>query len=213
MNVDSIYEFLKAHLKSALELSALFLGIVNGLMLLKFNWRDKPKLEVKPIHPEVYQWWFKLPDRQYEGHSTRAYGFMIYIGIVNRGLRKVSLESWRLFVDGKKTKKLELKARNMPEVTIQIGSHLKMLPNLGQRTLNFEGDTVVDSGTSISGMVYYVYECWGDPIWNPAIKDGKITAKFIVRDAFEKKTSCRIVFSERPLEEIKNIAEGIAEIR
>jgi len=52
--------------QSGLELFALFLGIVNGLMLLKLNLRDKPKLTVKPIHADIYQWWFRFK-------SARAY--------------------------------------------------------------------------------------------------------------------------------------------
>src|SRR5713226_4849541 len=126
MNPQSIYTFLKVHVKSVLELSALILGIVNGLMLLKFYLRDRAKLEVKPIHPEVYQWWFRLPEREFEGHQTRAYGFLAYVGIGNRGLRKVSLRSWRLFVDGEQTRNTELKSYNAPEVTIRIGRHMKM---------------------------------------------------------------------------------------
>jgi hypothetical protein len=213
MSLELIFQFVKAHFKSALELSALILGLVNGLWLLKFNRRDKPKLQVDPIHPEIYQWWFGLPERDFHGHPTRAFGFIAYVGIVNRGLRQVALESWRLFIDGNKTKRVELKAYNLPELTMQIGTHLKMFPNLGQRTLNFQGDTLVEPGTSISGMVYYIYECWGDSGWDPAIVNGTISGTFVITDAFQKKTSCRIVFSERSLDEIKKLAEGIEHIR
>jgi len=213
MSLEIIFQFVKAHIKSALELSALILGLVNGLWLLKYNWRDKPKLLVEPIHPEIYQWWFRLPERDFQGHPTRAFGFIAYVGIVNRGLRKVSLESWRLFIDGKKTKQLELKAYNLPELTMQIGTHLKMFPNLGQQILNFQGETLVESGTSISGMVYYIYECWGDSAWDPAIVNGTISGTFVITDAFKNKTSSRIVFSERPLDEIKKLADGIEHIR
>jgi hypothetical protein len=98
---------------------------------------------------------------------------------------------------------LELKAYNVPEISVPIGTHLKRFPNLGQRTLNFEGDTVIDSGTSISGMVYYVYECWGHSEWDPEIRDGQIMGTFITTNAFGQKNKCRIRFSERPLDEIK----------
>lgn len=215
MNLESIYDGLKVFFKSALELSALFLGVVNALMLLKLNLRDKPKLNLEPIHPEVYQWWFKLPAREVEGHQTRGYGFIVYVGISNRGLRKVSLTSWRLVIGGQtyQTRKHELKPINMPEITFPIGPVIKMLPSLGQKTLMFEGDTSVDSGGSISGTAYYIYECWGDEIWDPAIKGGKINGRFIVTDAFGKNTSCKVVFSERPLEKIQAIAPGIEEVR
>ena len=199
--------------EDGLELSALLIGLVNGLWLLKFNWRDKPKLRAEPIHPDIYQWWFRLPDGEFQGHPTRAYGFIAYVGIVNRGLRKVSLDSWRLFINGPQTRLFELRAYNMPEITVPIGTHIKKFPSLGQRTLSFEADSAVDSGASTSGMVYYVYECWGDSVWDPAIRDGKITGKFVITDAFKNTSTCSIEFSERPLNEIKKIADGVEHLR
>ncbi|MFC1994952.1 hypothetical protein ACFLVK_00915 [Chloroflexota bacterium] len=80
-------------IKEFFGLGALILSIVNGLALLRFYLRDKPKLSVHPIHPDVYQWWFKLLGGEYEGKHTRKYGFLAYIGISNHGLRKVSLSS------------------------------------------------------------------------------------------------------------------------
>ncbi|TKJ47581.1 hypothetical protein CEE34_02940 [Candidatus Aerophobetes bacterium Ae_b3a] len=62
-------------LKEILGLSALILSIVNGLMLLRYYLRDRPKLAVHSIHPDVYQWWFKLPSGEFEGNPTRKYGF------------------------------------------------------------------------------------------------------------------------------------------
>ena len=64
-----LLETLKAHFEPVLELSALILGIVNGLFLLKFYLRDRPKLKVKPVHSKVYQWWFRMPDDQHEGQK------------------------------------------------------------------------------------------------------------------------------------------------
>ena|SRR5437660_1657184 len=85
----------RMHFKSLLDLSSLFLGIVNALFLLKFYLRDKPKLRVEPIAPQVYQWWFRMPDGRTETQSTRRYGFLAYVSISNRGLRKVELETWK----------------------------------------------------------------------------------------------------------------------
>ena len=42
---------LRENLRPLLEASALILSLVNGLLLLKYYLRDKPKLEVKPHSP------------------------------------------------------------------------------------------------------------------------------------------------------------------
>jgi hypothetical protein len=52
-------------LQSILNLSALILAIVNGLILLRNYLRDKPKLEVKPLEPDT-QWFFVLPSGEHQ---------------------------------------------------------------------------------------------------------------------------------------------------
>ncbi|TKJ47580.1 hypothetical protein CEE34_02935 [Candidatus Aerophobetes bacterium Ae_b3a] len=86
------------------------------------------------------------------------------------------------------------------------------MASLGQRGLLFGGDTLVDSGTSISGMVYYVAELYGGEAWNPQIKNGKITGKLVIKGVFGKKAYCKIIFSERSLEEVTSMIEGIEKI-
>jgi len=207
----NIYAFplTRAYLKPALELSALVLSIVNGLMLLNFYLRDKPKLTVEPVHPEVYQWWFKLPGDNFQGNPTRRYGFIAYIGVTNSGLRKVKLNSWRLFVRTRLHKWAELKPINMPEPSATISEHVKLYPVLGQHGLYSTGDTMVDSGGSTSGMVYYLYECYGGEGWNPQSSDGVIQGEFRIRDAFKKKAKCKVYFREKSLDDIKRFAPGI----
>jgi len=73
-------------MKLILELSALILSIVNGLILLSSYLRDKPKLTVRPVHPDTYQWFFLLPSGQFQEHQTRKYGFLSYISITNKGI-------------------------------------------------------------------------------------------------------------------------------
>lgn len=201
-------------LKEILGSSALFLSIINGLMLLKYYLRDKPKLTVHPIHPDVYQWWFKLPSKEFEGNPTRKHGFLAYIGITNRGLRKVSLESWKLYFRTVGFRQVELKPISIPEPKADLGDseNVKFWPVLGQRGLLSNGDTLIDSGSSISGMVYYVSELYGGEDWNPQIKDGKITGKLVIKDVFGKKAHCKIVFSETPLEKVTSMIENIEKI-
>ena len=185
---------------------------MNGLLLLKYYLRDKPKLEVKPIHPEVYQWWFQLPAGTQDGKPTRKYGFLCYVGISNKGLRKCSLNSWRLSVRAKNFTRAELKPISLPELKARMGSSFKLWPVLGQRDLHFEGDTVVEPGTSISGMAYYIYHVWGDAGFDPRIIGGEVSATLTVTNIFGQSSSCRLRLKERPLIEIQKIAPGIERI-
>lgn len=181
-------------------------------MLLKFYSRDKAKLTVHPVHPDTYQWWFEMPGREYEGKATRRYGFISYIAIQNSGLRKTQLTSWRLAIKSRLNKSHELRPINMPEPSARIGEHMKLYPVLGQRGLHFEGDTLVDSGCSTSGMVYYLYECYGGAGWDPQMTNNKISGVFQVSDGFDKKAQCDVQFSRKSLEDIVKFAPGIEKI-
>jgi len=48
-------------LERLLALAALVLSIVNGLILVRVHIRDRAKLEISPVHPHMYQWWFVKP--------------------------------------------------------------------------------------------------------------------------------------------------------
>jgi len=126
-----LFDILHSYGKSLLELSALVLSIVNGLMLLKFYLRDRARLTAHPVHPEIYQWWFRRPDGEFEGKPTRRYGFIAYIAIQNSGLRKTELISWRLFIKTRLGRWHELKPINMPEPSSEIGSHEWIEPASG----------------------------------------------------------------------------------
>ena len=101
---------------------------------------------------------------------------------------------------------------NMPEPSAGIGSHIKLYPVLGQQGLHFRGDTVVDSGGSASGMVYYLHECYGGGGWDPEFNAGTIRGEFRVRDVFKGKAKCTVHFREKPLEEMRRFAPGIENI-
>lgn len=205
----------QVNLKGILELSALILAIINGLMLLRFYLRDRPKLTVHPVHPNIYQWWFKLPVKENQGNPTRKYGFLAYLDIANKGLRKVSLESWELHFKTLGFRKIKLKAISIPEPVIDIAEStiFKVLPVLGQKGLMIAVDSVIEPGTSKSGVAYYYAEFYGDEAWNPKIVNGRITGKIVIRDIFGKKKKCKIVFSEKPLEKVLEIIENLDKIK
>lgn len=212
MHLFNVLNLLRSYGKTSLELSGLILSIVNGLMLLKFYLRDRARLTVRPVHPEVYQWCFNQPAGEFKGKPTRRYGFITYIAIQNSGLRKTELTSWRLFIKTRLGSWHELKPMNMPEPSAQLGENVKLYPVLGQRGLHFEGETLVDSGCSTSGMVYYVYECYGGEGWDPRIVDRQITGRFQISDGFNRRAECEVRFVLKPLDYIRSFAPGIETI-
>ena len=212
MNLSDFFTLIRGYCKPVLQISGLILSIINGLMLLRFYLRDRARLTLHPVHPDTYQWWFTLPRSEFEGKSTRRYGFITYIAVQNSGLRKVELTAWRLSIRLRLGKSCELLPINMPEPSANIGEHVKLYPVLGQRGLHFDGDTLVDAGCSTSGMVYYIYECYGGEGWDPETTGQHIKATFQVSDGFRRKAKCTVKFTRKSLEEIKAFAPGIETI-
>jgi hypothetical protein len=195
--------------KSLLNASALILGIVNGLFLLKFYLRDRPKLKVRPIHPDIYQWWFRMPDDQNNGEKTRRYGFLAYVDVLNTGLRKTELDSWWICFRTVGQGKHRLDPINMPEPKTVIGELVKYYPVLGQKGINCDGNTLTEPGCSINGMVFFEYECYGGGSWDPIIDNSKISATFAAKGVLGQTCRCIIEFSEKNLDEVKALVPGI----
>lgn len=200
--------------KLILESSALILGLVNGLILLRGYLRDRPKLALSPIHPGIYQWFFTLPSGKYQNQTTRKYGFLAYLSIINRGTRDVSLDSWPLYLKTVGEKWIELHPLSIPEPQIELGhsGSLKIWPVLGQKGVLHQEDTMILAGSSVSGFAYYVAELYGGGSWNPLIKEGKAIGKIVVRSVFGNKASAKILFTEITLEKAKKMVEGIDKI-
>jgi len=195
-----------------LQLSALLLSIINGLILVRVHLRDRARLKVSPVHPDTYQWWFSVPPGTHGGHQTRRYGFVVYAGIRNEGYRAVTVDRWRLQVRAKNGKRPELRALSMPEPTYEMGEVVKVFPVLGQKGVMNAGELRVEPGDSISGMALYVYECFGAETWDPAIQDQSISGRFAVHDVFGGRTTCNVSFRERTLEDIEQILPGLKEL-
>jgi hypothetical protein len=183
-------------------------------MLLRSYLRDKPILQVNPIHPDVYQWFFTLPSGNFNGLPTRKFGFLTYIGVKNKGIRDVSLDQWCLIIKTRSGKSSELRPINIPEPTIQLGEskNTKAWPVLGQKGLYFEGNTMVTSGNSIAGFAYYIAEFCGSDEWNPIIKDGKTSAQIKVRSVFGNTASAKIIFKEITLDKARQFIPDIDKI-
>jgi hypothetical protein len=204
--------------KEILELAALSLSIVNALILINQYLRDRAVLKVKPVHPEEYQWWFRLPKHEKGGKTIRGYGLLVYVGIGNRGLRNVALESWRLYITGTNGHKQELKALSIPEPTFSITfpngeTYNKTFQVLGTAGVYSKGETAVDSGYSISGWAYYIVEYVENDTNDLAIKNGRVTGTFVVKDIFGGMAKTKITFSEIDFDRAKSLVKGLEVIR
>jgi hypothetical protein len=205
--------------KSTLELAALILGLVNGLMLLRQYFRDRPKLIVSLEDADHLEWscWFLLPSGTYKELPTRNYGFLIYLDISNAGLRKVQLQSWRLATRNGMLRKCRMPALNMPTVEIELGPVIKQIPVFGQRTDIFHGSTVIDSGCSISGLTFFNLEVYGAGRFDPRViaragKPRSIYVQISLTDCFGKKWNRRFSLPERSVEQVTRRIPNINDI-
>lgn len=207
-------------IKPLLQGAALILSVVNGFILFRNYMRDKPKLIVSPVHPEIYQWWIRLKDIEVEGKTVRRYAFLAYFGVANQGLRDVAVNGWRLYITNRLGliqiwhKKKELKPYNLPEAHFVISDeHLKVVRAFGQKSQSFDASsTMVKSGDSISGMACWMYSVQGDERWNPkADKHGRISAVLKIKDVFDGSSQCKIIFREWTLEKLKEASPNIGD--
>jgi len=201
--------------KEILQLSALILSIINALILIQNYFRDKASLTVDPIHPDSYQWWFELPEGNFENYPTRRFGFLLYVGIGNRGIRRTSLKSWRLFLPIHATRrKQELKPLSIPEPILELDGFTKAFSVLGIKGAIFStGETILESGCGISGWAYYHVEYYGDKKWNPVINKDVIQADFVIRDIFGGKAKTKITFSKKDFDFIQKLIPNIQNIK
>ena len=204
-------------MNNILPASALILSVINSLILF-FNYlRDKPKLIVSPVHPEIYQCWVRLKDVQTGDETFRRYAFFSYFNVTNRGLRDVAINGWRLHIQNKLLlkqgwhKRQELKPYNLPEFQCNIGDHVKMIRIFGQITQNFHSSSnMVKSGDSISGIACWIYSVHGGEGWSPKTdKNNSIKATLRIRNAFGKKSQCKLIFQQFTIERLNKLFPAI----
>jgi hypothetical protein len=182
-------------------------------MLLRGYLRDRPILKVSAVHPGTYQWSFSLPDGEHEGHSTRRYGFLAYIDIINKGRRDVSLGSWNLRGRTKGWKRFETQPVSIPEPQIPIrDAFTKAYTVLGSYGQHFQGETTVKSGASISGFCYCVVEFFGGPQWDLQRQGNTTAAEIVIQSVFGNTANVKITFREISLEKANAIIPKVANI-
>lgn len=186
-------EFLES-IKPLLNLAALMLSIVNALILIYSFLKNRAILSIEAIHPENYQWWCKLPKRMKGDENISRIAFLTYVGISNSGHKTTSLHSYRLFIRTTgKVKESELKSIRISEPTFTDAYGSTNLRVFGVKTKNFDGETVIDSGCSIAGCSFFIYESKDD---SPIITDRHIIGTLKITDNFHNRKHVKITFSE-----------------
>lgn len=196
---------------------SLILSVANTILIIKQlinEFKNKPKLVIEILHPEGYQWFFKLPSSNYKGIEIRNFGFLSYVSISNRGLKETSLSSWYLDLKIFNDSFSRLHPISIPEPIVKLGKtdSVKIIPVLGVKGLFHDGKTSIKPGSHISGMSYFFASFYGDNYYNPIFKDNKTCGKFIIIDGFSKKTESDISFTELSLEKIKEMIPEIEKI-
>ncbi len=197
-----------------LQYLSLALGVANSFLIARQHLRDKPKIRVYFIHPDVYQWWFELPPGDYKGSPTRRFGFLLYVAIANSGLRADTLVSWRLYMRARNGQQYELQPRNLPTPIAKsvVPGHAKVWNVLGQQGLYSSGETRVEPGSSIGGLAYYLMEVWGSESYDPEVRDGKIRATLKVSTVLGHQAKGTVVLQHQPLEKVEEILPGLRDI-
>jgi len=201
-------------LGNILQLAALILSLVNGAALFYQYLRDRPALKVKPIHPDAYQWWFRLPRPTSEPGAPRRYGLLAHVGIENRGLRKVQMNSWRLPIRTKAGARINLIARSIPEpkfvTPLPDGSAFtKVIQVLGTAGQFGTGSTVIDSGCSTIGVAYYVLSFPSGSSDDLRVEGETATGDFIVTGVYGRPASAKMRFHEVDFERVRSAIDGI----
>lgn len=204
---NQIFSGLEFVVVNWLETAISILAVVNGLILFRNYVRDKPLLIVSPVHPEVYQWWFRLPDVEGPKGTIRGVGFLAYIAIANKGMRAVAPIEIRLIFRSKNLRKVVLPMNSIPEPRLESedGKFSKRFPVLLQGTGNFKYSGPIQPGDSTSGMSLFVYQCYGHEVWDPKIKNNKITTAIRVKDVFGRSVKCKFMFKKKTLESIRKM--------
>lgn len=190
------------------------LSFINGLILAR-QWSDnKPKINIHPVHPHVYQWWFKLPDKSIDGTIIRRFGFLIYLGANNTGNKACTINSWRAIIKNHnsrfKDKYIQLYPMNLPEVNMPISEDkIKVIPIWGQKTPNFSHSSRIEPFDSTSGMIYYCYEVYGSNSWDPIIdKNNQVNITIEMDNVSGNTSKCKIKTKYKDLSYIQNCFEG-----
>jgi len=182
-------------------------------MLLRRYLEDRPILRIRPVHPEVYQWFFELPSGEHEGRPTTKYGFLLYFDVINRGRRPVDLESWNLWIRNTAGQWTELKPISIPEPTVPLGAAgEKVWPVLGVAGSRTPGSTLARPGEAVGGFAYYVLEYFEDSTAGLRIVGNRVSAILKVRSILGNRVQQTFSLERVSLARVQQFVPGIEAI-
>ena len=178
------------------------LTVINGVTLVYQFLSDQPKINIKPVHEELFNWFFELPilEKTIEGKKiTGRYGFLTYLAIGNLSRRPVGINSWHLTLPGK-TGGVDAITISEPQITLY--SAKKAYPVLGIKTENHKGETYLPGGGGTAGFAYYDVEVYGEPLKE---SNGKITGFVKCKDIYGNTAKTAIVFKKIDIKKLRKI--------
>jgi len=177
-----------------LFVATLFLGWVSGIFS---SLRRKPKFKIRVLGGPTLCCIYDAGGEQ-DGHKTHQVAFALYLRISNTGSAASSLEAvhlgyhWNVIPFSRPWWKyglgwfwLDKLAVALEDFQVRIGGSLKVFPFLFQKThlSRLTQDTYLEPGKSVLGVVYFEQaESWGG--FQPRVKDGLVSVKLRVEDAF-----------------------------
>lgn len=216
MNGESLVQTMSTmgmQLGSFFGIAVAVLAFVNGLILLIKAIKDRPILRIKAVHPEVYQWYFRIPSAKYKGYATRKYGFLIYFDVINRGHRSVQVDTWTLKVRSKSRSSEKLKPYSIPEPSMKLGEgSTKVWPVFGIPGPHTPGSTVVRPGEAVGGFAYYVLAYYGTPEHDLLVEKRGVQVTLEVTSILRQKARKTFLLEELDLKKVQEMIPNIEAI-
>jgi len=193
MTISELFEEIVRILSPWLNLAALILSVVNAIALLSNYLRDRPRLVIDLESSKFFPIWDSVQAQLHGGKEFIEYGFVLYINVANKGLRRVSLRKILLFNKSDKNEWKEVwpyrrpGTEKDPKKPDYYASILRFqLPNSEK--------PLIESGSNIDGFARYMIK--QKRSFMPLIRDDKIQGKLVVVDVFGNKKRKKVSFKK-----------------
>lgn len=201
---------MKFNFKEIVGMGTSILALTNSFILIQNYLTNKPKLITRLTHNHV--WWTKLPDTVIDDKKVATYGFILYINVLNKGKRRVAIDTWNLELKTIMGEKVRLNRLPIPMAIqpLKDGSSVAY-SILGHPNEVDDGSLMVESGDCITGLSFFAERFFVEsqitPVFN--IEDNKIKAKLIVKDVFGKKSTKKFWLAYKDFDEINKIMPNL----
>lgn len=194
----------------AVVIISTLLGLsILALVVVLVRSKYRPKYVVKVAEHDGFAWFFQLPDGKSSDKVITRYGFLVYISMINKGFGDDRLERWYLQIKASTGKPCELKPVGIPEPEVKLGKEMKTYPVLWQRGLYQEGNPMLESDVSISGVAYFVGEFYSDNGLGFLITNDTMRGKFIIETGRDERVSKELTFNKVDIGEVRRFVDDI----